>query len=36
MSFTELPGGHMWPQMQQDMTHKSQISGEKSSSTDEM
>lgn len=35
MSFTELPGGHMWPQMQRDVTHKSRIPGEKSSSTGE-
>lgn len=35
LSFTELPEGLMWPQVQQDVTHKSRIPGEKSSSTDE-
>lgn len=35
MSFTDMPGGHMWPQIHWDVTHKSRIPGEKSSSTDE-
>lgn len=34
-SFTQLPGGHTWPQMQRKVTHESGIPRKESFSTDE-